>query len=126
MRNPDNSTGEWAQVRNIGLAMLAGLTLTGCVTTDADRGKLGDEANPVKADMPQGERAYLARLRCDDGQAPAFVRMGSFGVQHSSHVIDGYEVTCAGGQPARTVVFMDMYHPGHVETQPVAGFTLLP
>ena len=27
---------------------------------------LGGEANPVRADMPTGQRAYLSRLRCSD------------------------------------------------------------
>jgi len=28
--------------------------------------------------------------------------------------------------PARTEIYMDMYFRGHVETRPVAGFTLAP
>ena len=30
--------------------------------------------------MPQGQHAYLRRLRCGDGQAPQFGRIGNFGL----------------------------------------------
>jgi len=90
------------------------------------RGALGSETNPVLADMPPGQRAYLGRLRCSDGQGPLFSRIGSMGIRHSSHVVDGYGVTCASGQPPQTTIYMDMYHPGHVEARPVPGFTIVP
>lgn len=38
---------------------------------------LGGPENPVRADMPAGEQAYLARLRCADGRRPRFEREGS-------------------------------------------------
>lgn len=113
-------------MRHIGLMMFSGLLLAGCATTGGGSGGLGSEANPVRADMPPGERAYLERLRCSDGQPPKFSRLGSMGIQHSSHVIDGYEVRCASGQPAARTIYMDMYHSGHVETQAVEGFTIVP
>lgn len=109
------------------LIALAAILLAGCATTSSGGGSaLGSQANPVKADMPPGEQAYLRRLRCSDGQPPIFSRIGSFNIQHSSHVVDGFDVTCASGQPAQTTIFMDMYHRGYVETQPVAGFTIAP
>ncbi len=87
---------------------------------------LGSRENPVRAAMPPGQRAYLQRLRCADGQAPSFSRLGNFGPGVYDNIIDGYELTCAGGTPARTVVFMDMYHRSHVEDRPVPGFTIVP
>lgn len=112
-------------MRTIGLTAVF-LTLAGCATTGATNGALGSEANPVRADMPPGEQAYLNRLRCSDGKPPVFSRIGSMGIQHSSHVIDGFDVTCSSGQPAKTTIYIDMYHPGHVESQPVEGFTIVP
>lgn len=113
-------------MRKMGLAALALLALTGCATTGGAGTGLGSKANPVRADMPQGERAYLDRLRCSDGQPPTYARIGSMGIQHSSHVMDGYDVSCASGQPGQAIVYMDMYHSGYVETQPVEGFTIVP
>ena len=113
-------------MRRTTCAILAAIAASGCVTTDPTAGALGDETNPVLADMPPGEHAYLRRLRCSNGQPPAFSRLGSMGIRHSSHVIDGYEATCAGGEPARATIFMDMYHPGHVEARAVPGFTIVP
>jgi len=106
------------------ITALALLTLVaGCATTDgAASGGLGSMAEPVRADMPPGQRAYLDRLRCRDGSAPAYSRLGSMGLGQDHHVIDGYEVRCAG--QAAAMVHMDMYHPGYVENRVPAPFTL--
>lgn len=82
----------------------------------------GSDKNPVRAQGPAGERAYLRRLRCADGQAPAFERQGSAGIGPYGNILDIYAVQCAGG--AAQSVYIDMYH-GHVEPQPVPGFTIV-
>jgi hypothetical protein len=85
---------------------------------------LGSEANPVRVNMPEGQRAYLRRLRCADGAQPAAERAGSYGFGPFGSIIDGYRVKCpAAAEPV--VVFMDMYHPDHDETAAPAGFTLV-
>jgi hypothetical protein len=85
---------------------------------------LGSAENPVRAHMPEGERAYLERLRCADGSRPAFERHGSAGqLSPYDTVMDIYGVTC-GIQ--RATVFIDMYHPNHVEVAAVPGFTIDP
>jgi hypothetical protein len=87
---------------------------------------LGSKENPVRADMPGGQRAYLNRLRCADGKAPTYRRVGNFGIGVYERIIDGYEVVCEGGTPDTSMVFMDMYHPGHKEAAAVPGFTIEP
>jgi hypothetical protein len=84
---------------------------------------LGSRENPVRADIPQGERAYLARLRCTDGSRPGFQRVGSMGSGPFGYIVDGYAVSCPGAAPV--AVHMDMYH-RHVETAAVPGFTIVP
>lgn len=86
----------------------------------------GSAENPVRADMPPGQRAYLARLRCADDRAPQFRRVGSFGVGPYGGVIDGYEVLCPGSSPASSIIYIDMYHPDHRETRAPAGFKIVP
>lgn len=86
---------------------------------------LGSQANPVRADMPPGQRAYLSRLRCSNGQAPTFHRVGNYGPGPYGSIIDGYEVVCLNASPATAMVFLDMYHPGHVETAAPEGFTIV-
>ena len=71
--------------------------------------------------MPGGERSYLARLSCADGNHPAFSRDGSVGLDTYGFIMDLYSVGCAGN-PA-TKVYMDMYH-DKGETRPIAGFSL--
>ena len=83
---------------------------------------LGSRDNPVRVLGPPGERAFLARLRCPAGDAPAFARMGSFGEGPYGAILDGYRLRCADGTDA--TVYMDMYHPGHDERQAPAGFAL--
>jgi hypothetical protein len=87
---------------------------------------LGAKENPVRADMPGGQRAYLNRLRCADGKRPTYRRVGNFGIGVYERIIDGYEVVCEGSAPETSMVFMDMYHPGHKEAAAVPGFTIEP
>jgi hypothetical protein len=85
-------------------------------------GELGSKENPVRCNLPRGERAYLSRLRCSDGKAPAYHRLGSYGPGPYGNIIDGYSVKCEEKDPV--TVFMDMYH-DHVEKEPVPGFTIV-
>jgi len=85
-------------------------------------GPLGSKTNPVRCDGPEGERAYLRRLRCDGAGQPAqFERLGSVGIGVYGNVLDEYEVTCGGESRS---VFLDMYHDNHVEKAPPPGFTI--
>jgi hypothetical protein len=131
----------------------AGLT-TSCVSPP--KSDIAPPANPgfgesmtaaVEVCQPDGERAYLARLVCEDGKVARFNRLGSYGPRHALpadrsaseqiavsmrdplapgdvdyHVVDGYEVSCA---TSRRIVYLDMYH-CHQPTPQTAppGFTL--
>ena len=85
-------------------------------------GELGTKGNPVRCSGPPGERAYLNRLRCSDGKAPKYHRIGSYGLGPYGNILDGYNVKCEEKDPV--TVFMDMYH-DHVEKEPVPGFTIV-
>jgi hypothetical protein len=111
-------------IRLAGLLLVA-LAASACATIDEAAHPLGTRENPVKANMPPGERAYLDRLRCADGKAPAYSRVGSFGDSPYGNIMDGYEVICQGSEPATSLIFIDMYFPGHVETRAVPGFTIV-
>jgi hypothetical protein len=89
----------------------------------AEASPLGSKANPVRENMPKGEYAYLRRLRCPDGQAPAASRVGNVGTGVYGNIVDLFQVTCPGA--ASVQVYMDMYHDGP-ETRPVPGFTMAP
>ena len=82
---------------------------------------LGSRENPIRTNMPEGQRAYLRSLRCADGAAPEFNRVGNFGLGVYGSIIDGYEVRCPDADPV--TLLMDMYHPDHVETAAPPGFT---
>jgi hypothetical protein len=87
---------------------------------------LGSAQNPVRADMPGGQQAYLARLRCSNGRPPTFHRNGNIGPGPYGSIVDAYQVDCPGASPASSVIHLDMYHPGHVETAAPSGFTIVP
>jgi hypothetical protein len=89
----------------------------------ADKHPLGSDKNPVRVSGPAGQRAYLSTLRCADGKAPQFYRVGNFGVGAFGNIVDGYDVTCPGSSPEKTMVVMDMYHSGRTESRTIAGFT---
>jgi len=89
----------------------------------AEASPLGSAANPVRVEMPRGEIAYLRTLRCADDSAPKFGRRGSMGEGPFGSIVDLYDVDCGAAAPGRVEIRMDMYHPGHVETRAVPGFT---
>ncbi len=107
------------------------LGLAACASTPAadgggaSAGNLGSQQNPVQVNMPPGERAYLSRLRCSDGAAPTFTRMGSSDGGGDGHILDVYAVRCAAGEPRESEIWMDMYHPTHNERRAPPGFTLV-
>ena len=82
---------------------------------------LGTLENPVRVGGPEGERAYLARLRCADGSPVTVGARSEAGVDAFGSVAGAYTVTC--GQTRSRIVF-DMYHEEHVETRAPAGFIL--
>ena len=84
---------------------------------------LGSAGNPVRCERPDGERAYLQRLRCAGGEAPTLARGGSTGAGPYGTVLDVYTVRCPGA-PEPVSVFMDMYHAGFVEQRPIPGFSI--
>lgn len=125
--NEEASEAEKKALSDTLLRMLSGRSAVDGQALDtaieqADAYPLGSRENPVRVEMPQGQRAYLARLRCSDVRAPDFVREGSVGVGPFGNIIDVYLVTCDGSDPAQTRIFMDMYHKNYAEQQPVAGF----
>ena len=87
----------------------------------ADAHPLGSVRNPIRVGGPDGERAYLARLRCADGTAPRSGARRDAGVGAFGSVVGAVAVNC--GDAAVPLVF-DIYHAEHVETRAPAGFTL--
>ena len=90
---------------------------------EADAHPLGTAENPIRVAGPEGERAYLANLRCADGTT---IRVGArhdAGVGAYGSVVGAYDVAC--GASAGRMVF-DMYQAENVETRAPAGFTIAP
>jgi len=98
--------------------------LSAAESAEVEKHPLGSIENPVLAQGPAGENEYLARLRCPEGKQPYFERSGSV-AQRSPYgsIMDVYEVVCDA--PPKHDVFIDMYHPGHVELRAVPGFTIV-
>jgi hypothetical protein len=93
------------------------------MAAEADVHPLGTLENPVRVGGPEGEHAYLGRLRCPDGSQPAVGARRDGGIGAFGSVVGAYALTC-GAQTAQ--VMFDMYHEEHVETRAPAGFTLRP
>lgn len=84
---------------------------------------LGTVENPIRVGGPEGEHAYLGKLRCADGTAPRIGARREAGVGAYGSVVGAYDIGCGGD--TRRVVF-DMYQEEHVEARAPAGFTLAP
>ncbi len=91
------------------------------LVAEADRHPLGSVENPVRVGGPEGEHAYLGRLRCADGAVPTVGARSTAGVGAFGSVVAAFDVTC--GAEHHRIVF-DMYHEEHVETRAPTGFTL--
>jgi hypothetical protein len=89
----------------------------------ADAHPIGTAENPVRVGGPDGERAYLAHLRCEGGGAPRIGQRREAGIGAFGSVVAAYEVIC--GANGNRIVF-DMYHEEHLETRAPAGFTFAP
>ena len=88
-----------------------------------DAAPLGSEANPVRCAHPEGERAYLNRLRCPSGGPATYERAGSVGESPYETIMDRYEVKCPEW-PDAVSVYMDMYHEKRIENRPVPKFSI--
>jgi hypothetical protein len=91
------------------------------LVAEADRHPLGSVENPVRVGGPEGEHAYLGRLRCADGAVPTVGARSTAGIGAFGSIVAAFDVAC--GAEHHRVVF-DMYHEEHVETRAPAGFTL--
>ena len=93
---------------------------------EAERHPLGTAQNPVRVGGPEGERAYIVRLRCADGSTPKVGPRGSAGIGAFGTIIEIYPLDCGASAPGRTDLVMDMYHEEHVEDRAPAGFAITP
>ena len=73
---------------------------------------------------PEGERAYLARLRCADGASPRIGSREDAGVDAFGTVARAYSARLRRrGSRGERIVF-DIYHEEHVEDRAPPGFTI--
>lgn len=84
---------------------------------------LGTLGNPIRVAGPEGERAYLSRLRCAEGSSPRIGARNEAGVGIYGSVVAAYELAC--GSEATRLIF-DMYQQENVETRAPIGFAIVP
>jgi hypothetical protein len=85
---------------------------------------LGTIRNPVRVAGPDGERAYLARLRCSDGRAPAIGTRSPAGVGAYGSLVDAYALDCGTAAPGKISLVVDRYHEENPEARAPAGFQI--
>jgi hypothetical protein len=88
-----------------------------------DAEPFGSSGNPIRCYGPEGEEAYLGRLRCPSGRRPSFTRLGSEGEGPYETVIDNFAVSCPEWSAPKQV-FMDMYHDRTLESRAPLGFSI--
>ncbi|HEY0625180.1 MAG TPA: hypothetical protein VGD10_00445 [Allosphingosinicella sp.] len=92
--------------------------------TAASAHPLGTAANPVRVGGPEGERAYMTRLRCADGSPPRIGAAAPAGVGAFGSVVNAYPLDCGAAAPGKLSLVLDMYHAEHREDRAPAGFTM--
>jgi hypothetical protein len=101
--------------------MLVGLWILALAAPASQEEDLGTFENPILCSKVDGERWYLSRLRTPEGKPLDWSRRGSFGSNgKDQHILDGYRI-----DDTDRTLFLDMYHPGHVEIRAPKGFRLL-
>ncbi len=85
---------------------------------------LGSRENPVRVGGPDGQRAYLARLRCSDGNVPRVGEGVEMGVGAFGSIVDGYRLDCGAAQPGQVTLLMDKYHEENREDRAPPGFII--
>jgi hypothetical protein len=87
---------------------------------------LGTIDNPVRAGGPEGERSYLARLRCADGSIPRVGAGRPGGTGAFGSVVDLFPLDCGAAAPGKAALMIDKYDEEHVENQAPPGFAIVP
>ena len=87
---------------------------------------LGSMENPVRVGGPEGQQAYIARLRCANGSSPRVGQRASAGVGAFGTIVDVFPLDCGAAAPGKVRLVMDMYHAEHREDRAPAGFTIVP
>lgn len=85
---------------------------------------LGSLQNPIRVAGPEGERAYLARLRCADGRTPAIGTRAAAGVGAYGSLVEAYPLDCGAAAPGKVSLVMDRYHEENPESRAPAGFRI--
>lgn len=85
---------------------------------------LGTPANPIRVGGPEGAQAYLAALRCSNGQSPRIGAARQGGVGAFGSLLQLYPIDCGTAAPGRIELNVDLYQEEHKETRPPAGFTI--
>lgn len=123
----DSSSDDLASVQSLMQSLTGDAPMTAAEVdrlAQTSEHPLGAFENPVRANMPTGQRAYLQRLRCANGRAPRFERQGNYGAGPYGSIVDGYLVDCGASDPGEVMIYMDMYH-RLVETTAVTGFDIV-
>jgi hypothetical protein len=85
----------------------------------------GSLQNPIRVAGPDGERNWLARLRCADGSIPRIGAQRPGGTGAFGNVVDLAPVDCGTAAPGRADIFIDVYQEDYVQEAAPAGFRLL-
>ncbi len=119
------------------------LLLASCHTyTDVTAGSKGSLENPVLCDQPAGQRRYLNLLRGKEGEEVTYEYMDSV-AGPAGRILDRFRVENPVRRkdtrnplsqlldyvsdpvvPIYYRIYMDLYHPGHEDNEPVPGFVL--
>jgi len=87
---------------------------------------LGSLQNPVRVGGPEGERAYVARLRCADGKPPRAGIPHPGGADAFGSVADLVPLDCGAAAPGRSEIAVDLYFEEHREDRAPGGFAIVP
>jgi len=87
---------------------------------------VGTLQNPIRVAGPEGERAYLARLRCADNSLPRIGAQKPGGTGAFGNVVDLVSADCGAAAPAHADILIDVYQEEHVLEAAPPGFRLVP
>ena len=116
------------------LAVLWGASCASVVYIDPPQ--KGSVANPVRCDMPLGQRDYLKRLRSEDNRKIAYEYVEAV-LGPEGRILDIFKIENPAFRkgsglfgenpenPRHFYIYMDMYHPNVRDMEAIPGYRLL-
>jgi hypothetical protein len=98
------------------------LLYVGAAFAEHTEPEFGSVGNPVKTEGPNGSRAYIDSLDCENGAIPEYKRVSGLKNGPLGNKLEKYIMRCESASVEIFTIYIDPNH-SETDTRPVKGFT---